>query len=98
MLPRQGGWSISEAILTAGQATADNLPAELAEIQYMIRVPTLEMAEQVTKVLDQNAQAAARITGCRLERHWVSKSRPGLPNHTMATLLWEALSAIGVPN
>ena len=27
MLPHQGGWSISEAILTAGQATADNLPA-----------------------------------------------------------------------
>ena len=97
MLPRQGGWSISEAILTAGQATADNLPAELAEIQYMIRVPTLEMAEQVTKVLDQNAQAAARLTGCRVDRHWVSKSRPGLPNHTMATLVWEALSAIGAP-
>ena len=55
MLPHQGGWSISEAILTAGQATADNLPAGLAEIQYMIRVPTLAMAEQVTAVLDRNA-------------------------------------------
>ena len=52
MLPHQGGWSISEAILTAGQATADNLPAGLAEIQYMIRVPTMAMAEQVTAVLD----------------------------------------------
>ena len=59
MLPHQGGWSISEAILTAGQATADNLPARLAEIQYMIRVPTIEMAEQVTAVLDRNAEAAA---------------------------------------
>ena len=71
MLPHQGGWSISEAILTAGQATADNLPAELAEIQYMIRVPTLEMAEQVTYVLDQNAKSAALSTGCRFEKHWV---------------------------
>ena len=60
MLPHQGGWSISEAILTAGQATADNLPAGLAEIQYMIRVPTIAMAEQVTAVLDRNAEAAAR--------------------------------------
>ena len=46
MLPHQGGWSLSEAILTAGQATADNLPAGLAEIQYMARVPTTQMAER----------------------------------------------------
>ena len=58
MLPHQGGWSISEAILTAGQATADNLPAGLAEIQYMMRVPTIGMAEQVTAVLDRNAEGA----------------------------------------
>ena len=44
---------MSEAILTAGQATADNLPAGLAEIQYMIRTPDIAMAEQVTAVLDR---------------------------------------------
>ena len=65
MLPHQGGWSISEAILTAGQATADNLPAGLAEIQYILRVPTIEMAEQVTAVLDRNAAGAAAMTQCR---------------------------------
>ncbi|MEI9428789.1 amidohydrolase [Mesorhizobium sp. Cs1299R1N3] len=97
MLPHQGGWSISEAILTAGQATADNLPAGLAEIQYMIRVPTLRMAEQVTAVLDRNAAAAAAISGCRYERHWVSKSRPGLANHAMAGIAYEALSIVGPP-
>ncbi|WP_167434419.1 amidohydrolase [Mesorhizobium helmanticense] len=98
MLPHQGGWSISEAILTAGQATADNLSAGLAEIQYMIRVPTLAMAEQVTAVLDRNAEAAAKMSGCRHERHWVSKSRPGLANHAMATIAYEALSAVGPPH
>ncbi|WP_189522145.1 MULTISPECIES: amidohydrolase [unclassified Mesorhizobium] len=97
MLPHQGGWSISEAILTAGQATADNLPAGLAEIQYMIRVPTIGMAEQVTAVLDRNAAAAAAISGCRYERHWVSKSRPGLANHAMAGITYEALSTVGPP-
>ncbi|MDQ0395016.1 amidohydrolase [Labrys monachus] len=97
MLPHQGGWSISEAILTAGQATADNLPAGLAEIQYMIRVPTLAMAEQAAAMLDRNAEMAAGMTGCRVERHWVSKSRPGLANHAMATIAWEALSAVGPP-
>ncbi|SDR59591.1 aminobenzoyl-glutamate utilization protein B [Rhizobiales bacterium GAS191] len=97
MLPHQGGWSISEAILTAGQATADNLPAGLAEIQYMIRVPTIAMAEQVTAVLDRNAEAAARLSQCRVERHWVSKSRPGLANHAMARLTFEALTTVGPP-
>lgn len=97
MLPHQGGWSISEAILTAGQATADNLPAGLAEIQYMMRVPTVAMAEQVTAVLDRNAQAAADMTGCRFERHWVCKSRPGLANHAMAGLVWEAMQEVGAP-
>ena len=52
---------ISEAILTAGQATVDNLPPNWPKY-YMMRVPTLEMAEQVTAVLDQNAQAAAMTT------------------------------------
>ena len=97
MLTSQGGWSISEAILTAGQATADNLPAGLAEIQYMARMPTIAMAERVTAVLDANAQAAAGLTGCRVERHWVTKSRPGLPNLAMAGVAWEALSAVGAP-
>ena len=98
MLPHQGGWSVSEAILTAGQATADNLPAGLAEIQYMIRVPTLAMAERVTGVLDGNAAAAAAMTGCRWDRHWVCKSRPGLANHAMAALVGESMQAVGAPD
>lgn len=97
MLPHQGGWSMSEAILTAGQATADNLPAGLAEIQYMLRVPSLDMAEQVTAALDRNADAAAAMTGCRWERHWVSKSRPGLANHAVARTVWEAMRHVGPP-
>ncbi|OED46904.1 peptidase M20 [Rhodobacteraceae bacterium (ex Bugula neritina AB1)] len=97
MLPHSGGWSISEAILTAGQATADNLPAALADINYMMRVPTIEMAEQVIAGLDRNARAAAEMTGCRYERHWVAKSRPGLANHAMANLVWDVMQAVGPP-
>lgn len=98
MLPHQGGWSVSEAFLTAGQATADNLPAGLAELQYMMRVPTVEMAEQITAVLDRNADAAAAMTGCRVEKHWVCKSRPGLANHAMATVVWDVLQQVGAPH
>jgi len=97
MLPHQGGWSISEAILSAGQATADNLPAGLAEIQYMIRVPDIAMAETVTAALEKIAVAAAAQTGCRLETHWVCKSRPGLANHAMAGLVWEQIQQVGAP-
>lgn len=97
MLPHQDGWSISEAILTGGQATADNQPAGLSELQYMMRTPTVEMAEQVTAALDRNAEAVAAMTGCRWERHWVCKSRPGLANHAMAGVVWDALQAAGAP-
>jgi aminobenzoyl-glutamate utilization protein B len=55
------------------------------------------MAEQVTAVLDRNAAAAAAMSGCRYERYWVSKSRPGLANHAMATIAYEALSSVGAP-
>ena len=98
MLPHSGFWSISEAILTAGQATADNLPARLAEIQYIVRAPTIEMLEQVVCVLDRNAQASADLSHCRFEKHWVSKSRPGLANHVMAELTYDSLQLVGPPH
>ena len=97
MLPHSGGWSISEAILSTGQATADNLPAGLAELQYMMRVPTVEMAERVSARLDALAESIAAQTGCRVERHWVCKSRPGLVNHAMASLVWEQIQHVGAP-
>jgi aminobenzoyl-glutamate utilization protein B len=97
MLPHQGGWSVSEAILSAGQATADNLPGSLADLQYIVRAPTLAMAEQAAAMLERNACAVAAMTGCRHERHWVSKSRPGLANHAMARATFESLQAIGPP-
>lgn len=97
MLPHARYWSMSEAILTAGQATADNLPARLAEIQYLVRTPTVDEAEQVVAVLDRNAQAAADMTQCAVEKIWVSKSRPGLPNHAMARLVYSKLEKIGPP-
>ncbi|SLN22585.1 zinc-binding metallopeptidase family protein [Pseudooctadecabacter jejudonensis] len=97
MASHAGGWSISEAILSAGQATADNLPAGLAELQYMMRVPTVALAERITARLDALAEAVAQQTGCRVEKHWVCKSRPGLANHTMASLVWEQIQQVGAP-
>lgn len=97
MLPFTQGWSLSEAILTAGQATADNLPAQIAEIQYLWRTPTIEMAEQVARVLDNNAEVAAKAAHCRWHRTWVTKSRPGLPNHALAEATYRNIVAAGAP-
>lgn len=97
MASHAGGWSISEAILSTGQATADNLPAGLAELQYMMRVPDVALAERITARLDALAETVAGLCGCRVEKHWVCKSRPGLPNHAMASLVWEQIQTVGAP-
>ncbi len=97
MLPHTGSWSMNEMILTSGQATADNLAPQISELQYMIRVPTIDQAQKVMTFLDNNASAAAKMTNCKFSKHWVSKSRPGLPNHTISKLVFDALREVGAP-
>ncbi len=97
ILPNASGWSMNEVILNAGQATADNLPAQMAQIMYFARVPTLEMAEQVVRALDHYAESTARLTHCNWRRDWVAKSRPGLANHAMARLTYRNLEQVGPP-
>ncbi len=97
MLPFAQGWSLSEAILAAGQATADNLPHSIAQVQFLWRTPTVEMAEAVLRVLDSNADAAARMAHCSWRGDWVSKSRPGLANHALAEACFENLAIAGPP-
>ena len=98
MLPFVGGWSLSDAILTAGQATADNLPASLAQIQYSWRTPDVATADRVLDVLDANAAAAASATHCTLATRWVARNRPGLANHALARVGWRNLTRVGPPH
>jgi aminobenzoyl-glutamate utilization protein B len=97
MLPHAGTWSLNEIVLASGQATADNLAAQMAQIVFAIRAPAIAMLDRITAVLDQNAEAAAALSHCRVKRHWISKSRPGLANHVMAELAFANLAAIGAP-
>lgn len=97
MLPFAQGWSLSDAVLSAGQATADNLPHSIAQIQYLWRTPTVEMAETVERVLDANAEAAANIAHCTVRAAWVTKSRPGLANHALAEACYRNLQHAGPP-
>ncbi|CAA9217131.1 MAG: FIG00793576: hypothetical protein [uncultured Arthrobacter sp.] len=98
MLPSFGGWSLSDAIFTHGQATADNLPARIAQIQYSWRCPTIDMAEHVLAVLDRNAGHAAALAHCRLETTWVARNRPGRTNHVLAQKLYDNLAEVGAPH
>jgi aminobenzoyl-glutamate utilization protein B len=97
MLAHSGGWSLNEAILTAGQATADNLPAHIAQINYAWRAPEIRMADAILEVLDRNAAHAASVGHCRLVTRWVSRTRPGVPNKALAALTYANLVAVGPP-
>ena len=98
MLPHQGAWSLNEAILQAGQATADNLPPGLAVIQYALRAPSIEMQERVWAVLDRNADHVAAMTHCTVRKAWVTKTRPGLANHAMAEITFRNFERAGPPD
>ena len=97
MLAHSGGWSLNEAILSGGQATADNLPAALAQINYAWRAPEIRMADAILEVLDRNAEHAAAIAHCRVVKRWVSRTRPGVANHCLAALTYRNLAAVGPP-
>ncbi|MBV9566738.1 MAG: amidohydrolase, partial [Hyphomicrobiales bacterium] len=97
MLPHTGTWTINEAILAAGQVTADNLPPNFSQIQYASRAPTLEMQKRIYAVLDNNADQVAKITHCTLRKEWVTKTRPGLPNHAISALTFANLMLGGAP-
>ena len=97
MLPFTQGWSLSDAVLSAGQATADNLPHSIAQVQYLWRTPTVGMAQQILAVLDRNAALAAELAHCTWRGDWVCKSRPGLANHALAAACYANLERVGGP-
>lgn len=97
MLPATGLWSFNEAILCAGQATADNLTPHVSQIDFMLRTDSIEQADIISGVMDNNAAAAAQATFCKWKKTWVTKSRGGLPNHVMARATYENMQLAGAP-
>jgi aminobenzoyl-glutamate utilization protein B len=97
MLPHTGTWTLNETILASGQATADNLAAQMAQIMYAARTSNVAMLRKIYAVLDQTAESAARFAHCTVKRHWVSKSKPGLANHAMAEITYRNLEQAGPP-
>lgn len=97
MAPGQS-WSMNEAVLNMGQATADNIPGQMAQIMYFIRISEVEDAEHIIRGLDHFAESAAKLCHCDWKRDWVAKSRPGLANHALAEATYANLETVGAPN
>ncbi len=97
MFPHTGTWTLNEFVMVAGDATSDNLPPRLSQIQYSWRSPQLGIQERIYRVLEQNARHAAAVTGCDVSVRWVSKTRVGLPNLALTELAYANMARIGAP-
>jgi len=97
MLPYTAYWTINEYIMVGGQATSDNLPPHIAQIQYAHRAPLLEMQEQIVRVLDNTAMGVAQITGTRATKRIITRTRCGLTNVTLSEVLYNNLELVGPP-
>jgi aminobenzoyl-glutamate utilization protein B len=97
MFPHTGTWTLNEFVLAAGDATADNLPPRVAQIQYSWRSPQLDVQERIWSVLASNARAAGAATGCQVWAQWVTKTRVGLANTALADLAFRNMALVGAP-
>ncbi len=97
MLPRHGGWSISEFIMTGGQATADNWPPDIAQIYLSFRSPELKLLDIMLERLKEVASAAARATYTDVDFRIVTKVRTGVPNASLGHLMYRNLELAGPP-
>lgn len=97
MFPHSGSWTLNEFVLGDGGATSDNLTPRFSQIQYSWRSASLQVQEQIWRVLANNARHVAGITGCRAHVRWVTKTRVGLPNTALTQLTWANLQAVGAP-
>jgi aminobenzoyl-glutamate utilization protein B len=95
MFPQTGLWSVNEAVLGASFATADNLAQRISQIHYAIRSPLIDIQEQIVQVLQRVARHVAGMTNCRVSMRWVTKTRPGLKNHVMTSLMDQSLRELG---
>ncbi|MCK4703023.1 amidohydrolase [Candidatus Bathyarchaeota archaeon] len=97
MLPYTAYWTMNEYIMVGGQATSDNLPPRIAQIQYAHRAPLLEMQEQISNVLDNTAKGVAQITGTRVTKRIIARTRVGLSNKKLSEVLYRNLQTVGPP-
>jgi aminobenzoyl-glutamate utilization protein B len=98
MFPRTGLWSLNEVVLGGANATADNLPPRITQIQYSWRSPLPEVQDQILEVLQRCARTTAETTNTRASMRWVTKIRPGLANTLLAEQTLAVMTELGAPS
>jgi aminobenzoyl-glutamate utilization protein B len=96
MFPHTGTWTLNEFVLVGDDATSDNLPPRLSQIQYAWHSSALGIQQQIYTVLEQNARHVAAMTG-RASVRWITKTRVGLTNHAMTDLTLGNMEFVGAP-
>jgi len=95
MLPYTAYWTLNEYIMVGGQCTSDNLPPRISQIQYAHRAPLLEMQAQIERVLDNTAKGVGQITGTKVSKRIITRTRCGLTNVTLSDILYRNLQLVG---
>jgi len=98
MFPHTGSWTMNEYVFYGGQKTSDNLTPRISQIQYCWRSPTLDIQRRMYDILRRNADAVAEATSCEVSERWVTKTRVGLPNNELASLVYANLERVGAPS
>lgn len=97
MLPYKAQWTLNEYIMVGGQCTSDNVPPKIAQIQYAHRAPLLKMQNQIERVLDNTAKGIGQITGTKVTKRIVARTRCGLTNNALSSILYDNLKLVGPP-
>ena len=77
--------------------TPSDLQVEQIDAQLVLAFLDHIQHERTNSARTRNARLAAEMAHCRLEQGWVSRTRPGLPNHAFAALTWRNLARVGGP-
>jgi aminobenzoyl-glutamate utilization protein B len=94
-IPREFLATVTELISNGGQSPS-NLP-EYSQIWYTFRAQSRKGIEEISLMLQRCAEAAALATGCKQKHRIVGATRPWLPNHAMADLVYQNLEFVGPP-
>lgn len=94
-IPLEYKVTITEYINNGGQSSS-NL-SEYAQVWYTFRAQNRKGIEDVSVMIQRCAEAAALATGCKQKHRVVGATRPWLPNHVMADLVYRNLEIIGPP-
>lgn len=87
---------IHYAITNTG-GDSPNIVQAHAEVSYLIRAPEKQQVVELSKRVADIAKGAALMTGTEVEAVFEGAASDLIPNHTLAEVMYNNLTAVGVP-